>query len=70
MKKLGVSEVSSVVGGAGSNTSTCTVSYRTDNLNVGSIVGVSVCKKVTTCEGKHGAPVVTVVPVDLASCAA
>lgn len=69
MKKLNVSAVANIVGGAGSDTSTCKVTYRTDKLNIGPL-GMSVCSKVTTCEGKHGTPVVTSVPVDLASCAA
>lgn len=67
MKKLNASEVSSVVGGTLSN---CKVSYSLNKLEVGSLVGVNVCTRVNTCEGKFGEPVVTKLPVDLSNCGA
>lgn len=67
MKMLNASEVSNVVGGATSN---CKVSYSLNKLELGSLIGMNVCTRVSTCEGKFGEPVVTKVPVALSNCEA
>ncbi|WP_337264081.1 MULTISPECIES: DUF4762 family protein [unclassified Serratia (in: enterobacteria)] len=58
MKKLNVSEVSKIVGGANS----CLVSYEKTTVN-----DVTTCQQVTTCNGKYG-ETVTRATVDSASC--
>ncbi|WP_025122544.1 MULTISPECIES: DUF4762 family protein [unclassified Serratia (in: enterobacteria)] len=68
MKKLNESAVANVVGGA--TTSSCKVSYSLNKLELGSLIGMNVCTRVSTCEGKFGEPVVTKVPVALSNCEA
>ncbi|WP_076940414.1 DUF4762 family protein [Serratia oryzae] len=58
MKKLNVSDVSSVVGGANG----CQVTYEKTTVN-----DVSICQQVTTCNGKYG-ETVTRATADSASC--
>lgn len=61
MKKLNVSEVSNVIGGA--FTTSCEVSYAKETEGT-----TTVCRKITQCKGKFG-ETRTSVPADLSSCA-
>ena len=63
MKKLNVSEASNVIGGT---TASCAVTFEMETTGTGTSA-VSVCRKVTTCNGKYG-EIVTRTPADLSSC--
>lgn len=63
MKKLNASEVSGIVGG---KVIGCLITYESQTTGSGTSA-ISTCRKVTTCEGKHG-QYITRAPADLASC--
>jgi hypothetical protein len=65
MKKLNASEVSAVVGGRILN---CVITYEKTTTGTGTSA-VSVCRRVSTCQGKFG-EFLTREPADLANCGA
>ncbi|WP_411753350.1 DUF4762 family protein [Serratia sp. (in: enterobacteria)] len=65
MKKLNASEVSNIVGGRVLN---CVISYERQTSGSGTSA-VTVCRRVSTCQGKFG-EFLTREPADLANCGA